>query len=131
MLEALHHLLDADYSPDLCKFSVCIGLGERPISAGIYHHSFCANQMSLREEEEKMEGAQRPQASASERAGVMMKVFDARSLLDGLTSSWTNPARREGRTVNLRKPPPDLIALAHRSRTFEPMKTILNVQEKP
>lgn len=86
--------------------------------------------MILRIEEEKTEGAKRPKASVSERAGVSMKISNARSLLEGLTSSWSNPVRREERLEGLRRLPPELITSAVRSSAFGTEKLFAHMKEK-
>lgn len=59
-----------------------------------------------------------------------MKILNARSLLEGLTSSWSNPVRREERQEGLRRPPPELIASAVRSGVFGTEKLFPHMKEK-
>ncbi|WP_212701196.1 hypothetical protein [Thalassovita aquimarina] len=59
-----------------------------------------------------------------------MKDLNARTLLEALTGCWLPPYRREVRRMGLRKLPPELIALAQRTNTFDPVKGALNVKER-
>lgn len=59
-----------------------------------------------------------------------MKILNARSLLEGLTSSWSNPVRQEERQKDLRRLPSELAAAAVRSRAFGPEKLFPYMKEK-
>lgn len=63
-----------------------------------------------------MEGAKRPQASVSERAGVIMKM-KARILLEALTVAWPKLSPGCEKRVDLRKLPPELRTLAENAHS--------------
>lgn len=76
-----------------------------------------------------MEGAQRPQASFSERVGVRMKPVNSKTLLEALTGFSLDPTRRGKKLIICRVPPRELHILAERTRAVEAKKNPLDLKE--
>lgn len=60
-----------------------------------------------------------------------MKLVNARTLAEALAGTWMNKSQRTARLENRREAPPELRALAERSRTFAPTNYNTEPNETP